>query len=75
MPNKEREFSGGRRDRKPTIVFDESYTAQTPVHPNIHGALLEAIQKKNFVMLVMHGHEVSGEPHVYGMRGGHPMVP
>jgi hypothetical protein len=76
MPHNDRDFIVGRRDRKPEITFDELYAGDgdAPVHPNVHGALFQAIQNKNFVTLSMHGHEVSGEPHVYGMRGGHPMV-
>lgn len=64
------------RDQKPSIAWDElvASTTERPVHPNIHESIIQAIQNKNFVTLIMHGHEMSGEPHVYGMRGGHPML-
>jgi hypothetical protein len=55
--------------------LDEVYaSAERPIHPNIRGALLRAMENKNFVTLITHGHEVSDEPHVYGMRGRHPML-
>jgi hypothetical protein len=45
------------------------------VHPNIHASLIQAIEHKNFVTLVMRDHtEASGEPHVYGKRAVEPMV-
>ena len=50
-------------------------TEQRPIHPNIHQSIIEAIRGKNYVTLVMRDHsEESGEPHIYGKRGGAPML-
>lgn len=43
------------------------------VHPTIHQSIIEAIKGKNYVTRVMRDHsEGSGEPHIYGKRGGRP---
>jgi hypothetical protein len=49
--------------------------AKKVVHANIHGSIVQAIKNKNFVTLAMRDEtEESGEPHVYGKRGGAPML-
>jgi hypothetical protein len=62
----------------PAVVWDELRASaseqQRPIHPNIHKSLIHAVTNKNCVTLVMHGHEVSGEPHIYGERGGRATV-
>ena len=68
-----------KREPKPSIVWDEvratSEQPERPIHPNFHESLTQAIKNKNFVTLVMRDHtEESGEPHIYGMRDGRPML-
>ena len=66
-----------KRERKQSIELRASSSGppERPIHPNIHESLVQAIKNTNFVTLVMRDHsEESGEPQVYGQRGGHPMV-
>ena len=54
---------------------DDRDIEQRPVHPNIHQSILEATKGKNYVTPVMRDHsEESGEPHIYGTRGGRSML-
>ena len=54
---------------------DDRDIEQRPVHPNIHQSILEATKGKNYVTPVMRDHsEESGEPHIYGTRGGRSPV-
>ncbi len=48
---------------------------EAPIHPHIHDPLIAAIQQKQFVTLSMRDQkEVFGEPHIYGLRAGHPTL-
>ena len=54
---------------------DDRDTEQRPVHPNINESIIDAIKGKNYVTLLMRDHrEESGEPHIYGKRGGRPTL-
>ena len=66
--------TGDPHTGKPSISTSKPPTAR-PLHPNIHESLIQAIKNKNFVTLGMRDQsEESGEPHVYGLRVGRPMV-
>lgn len=65
------------RDPKPTTQWDElrASTSEQPIHPRIHEPLIQAIKNKNIITLKLRNWiEFVGEPHVYGLRGGQPML-
>jgi hypothetical protein len=49
-------------------------TTEQPIHPRIHDPLISAIQRKQFVTLNLGEHQLFAEPHIYGIRGGHPTL-